>query len=75
VGGDRTETYGAVVVSKRICRFLRSCGSGRCCRCFSRLLRRSRERTGEMGVSSTITSVDSFAGMFLVVMFSVVGLE
>lgn len=49
-------TYGAVVVSSRICLFFRSCGSGLCCKCFSKLFRRSRERTGEIGVSSTITS-------------------
>lgn len=45
-------TYGAVVVSSRMCLFLRSWGSGRCCRCFSKLLRRSLLRTGEIGVAS-----------------------
>jgi hypothetical protein len=45
-------TYGAVVVSSRMCLFLRSWGSGRCCRCFSKLLRRSLLWTGEIGVAS-----------------------
>jgi hypothetical protein len=46
-------TYGAWAVSRRMCLFFRSCGSGRCWRCFSKLLRRSTPaRTGEMGVSS-----------------------
>lgn len=41
-------------MSSRMCLFFRSCGSGLCCRCFSKLLRRSSpSRTGEMGVSST----------------------
>ena len=48
----RKATYGAVVVSSRMCLFLRSWGSGRCCRCFSKLLRRSLLRTGEIGVAS-----------------------
>lgn len=43
-------THGAAVVSSRICLFLRSCASGRCCKCFSRELRRS---IGEMGAVST----------------------
>lgn len=62
----RGEAYGAVVVSSRMCLFLRSWGSGRCCRCFSRLLRLSEERTGEMDVSST-KSVFSDAMMVMVV--------
>lgn len=50
-------TYGAVFVSSRMCRFFRSCTSGRCWRCFSKLSRRSKLRVGEMGVSSTLASV------------------
>lgn len=44
--------YGAALVSSRICLSLRSCGSGRFWRCFSRELRRSR---GEMGEVSTVS--------------------
>lgn len=58
---EEKETYGAVVVSSKMCLFLRSCASGRCCRCFSKLLRRSLLRTGEMGVSSTTTALFSFS--------------
>lgn len=46
---SRVLTYGAAFVSRRILRFLRSCASGRRCRCFSKEFRRSM---GEMGVSS-----------------------
>lgn len=46
------ETYGAALVSIRMFLFLRSWGSGRCCRCFSRELRRSTGEMGEMGLSS-----------------------
>lgn len=46
------ETYGAALVFSKMCLFLRSCGSGRCCKCFSRELRRSTGEMGEMGLSS-----------------------
>ena len=47
--------YGAALVSKRMFLFFRSCGSGRCCRCFSSESRRPR---GEMGVESTLGAWD-----------------
>lgn len=43
---------GAVFVSSRMWRFLRSCSSGRVCKCFSRLLRRSAVEMGEMSTPS-----------------------
>jgi len=43
---------GAVFVSSRMWRFLRSCSSGRVCKCFSRLLRRSVVEIGEMSTPS-----------------------
>ena len=54
-------TYGAVVVSIRMCLFLRSWASGRCCRCFSKLLRRSVLRTGERGATSMEVSSEAMA--------------
>jgi hypothetical protein len=52
VWSGRWGAYGAVFVSSRMWRFFRSCTSGRCWRCFSKLPRRSWLRVGEMGVSS-----------------------
>lgn len=46
----RTGTNGAAEVSSNICFSFRSCGAGRCWRCFSREFRLSR---GEMDRSST----------------------
>jgi hypothetical protein len=62
-------TYGATFVWRRILRFLRSCASGRRCRCFSREFRRSM---GEMGLSSglrtgvslSVTAEDIFARLW-----------
>jgi len=52
------ETYGAALVSSKMFRFLRSCTSGLCVRCFSSELRRSiGPRVGEMGVVSTSCGV------------------
>jgi hypothetical protein len=59
-------------VSSRICLFLRSWGSGRCCKCFSREFRRSEERTGEMGVSSTTTASSTVCSDAMVEGYSVV---
>lgn len=42
--------YGAALVSSRMCLSLRSCGSGRFWRCFSRELRRSRGEMGEVSI-------------------------
>jgi hypothetical protein len=61
-GDGRVKTYGAVVVSIRMCLFLRSWASGRCCRCFSRLLRLSVLRTGERGATSTAVSSEAMVG-------------
>lgn len=41
-------------MSSRMCLFFKSWASGRCCRCFSKLLRLSLLRTGEMGVASMV---------------------
>jgi hypothetical protein len=43
---------GAVFVSSKMWRFLRSCSSGRVCKCFSRLLRRSAVEIGEISTPS-----------------------
>lgn len=61
----RQGTYGAAVVSSKICRFFRSCASGRWASRFSSESRRSgAARAGEMGVSSTVV-VGSDAIVFL----------
>jgi hypothetical protein len=65
IGHMETEqhaTYGAVVVSIRMCLFLRSWASGRCCRCFSKLLRLSVLRTGERGATSMAVSSEAMVG-------------
>jgi hypothetical protein len=54
-------------VSSKMCLFFRSWGSGRCCKCFSREFRRSEERTGEMGVSSTTTALSASDAMLVLV--------
>lgn len=55
------KAYGAADVSSRMCLSLRSCGCGRCCKCFSSELERCAD--DEVSVSALVEVMVSAAHM------------